>query len=175
MALDWEILKKIYIDYFKSQSTNKNQTMEETSKFIESQYLIFINNGSENFQNKPLSISVGLADSLLSAMKISKKIRTGKPNMLNNNGIKGVIQIWVGATMSPLIPPPPATIPMSNNVNNPGVIQPMNIINSVNECSFAEELIRVLKLHASTISGINIGMTSPPSNTVIPAIWTGIN
>jgi len=175
MALNWEILKKTYIDYFKAQSKNENHTIEATVEFIEAQYLVFIRGGVEIFQNGPIAISTGLKNTLKMAMKTSEKMRTGNPSILNTNGALGVMQIWAGATMSPLIPPPPAVIPINNMVTNPGSVSPMNITNSDKKYSLAEELIRVLQMHASTISGINMGMTSPPANTVIPGIWVGIS
>ena len=174
MALNWEILKKTYIDYFKAQSKNKNHSIEATVEFIEAQYLIFIRGGVEIFQNGPIAISTGLKNTLKMAMKTCEKMRKGKPTILNTNGALGVMQIWSGATMSPLIPPPPAIIPINNMVTNPGSVKPMNITNSEDEYPLAEELIIALQAHASTIGGINTGMTSPPVNAIIPGIWVGI-
>ena len=175
MALNWDILKKTYTDYFEQQTKNQGHSIEATVEFIELQYLAFIRGGVEIFQNAPLSISTGLKMTLKNAMKISEKLREGTPTLLNTNGAMGVIQIWAGGTMSPLIPPPPAVIPMNNMVTNPGSVTPMNLQNSDSGCPLADELVRVLQQHATTIAGINMGMTSPPANAVIPGIWVGIS
>lgn len=180
MAINWQKLEldiKKYLESGKNDINGKDYTIEETAKIIEFLYLTEIRaNATDIFLNKVLSITenegTGLHKSLEAGFNSSFKTNT--INALNQNGTAGVLQHWSGAQFSPLIPAfPEMTLGINNSVTSTGNIIPMNLMGySGQNDLFAKEVVKSLKTHAGTISGLFTGLTSTGNPIAIP--WIGI-
>lgn len=175
MSIDWLELELKISDYLTKNSSDKNATPDATAQFIEDSYKEVALKGSEMYSNGAASLNPGLKDTLLSAFESSFQLTTGSPNILNNSGTIGVVDMWNGVTMQTIGPPPGGVIPVSNLVTSAGEVSPMNVTNSDSLYILASELIKVLKEHSATIKGMNnwLGAGSPPPPVSGP--WTGIN
>lgn len=172
MPIDWKSLENKISQYLLSNNTNKNATANGAAQFIEDSYIAEVKKGIEQYNNKPLKINKGLKNSLLNSFNSTMNIKQGPPSPLNNDGIKGVKDIWMGGQMEMNSPPPGATRSTSNNIVDPGTTSSMNLYNSDSECPLAIELIKVLKSHSNTIMGKNIGVNE--GGAVITGEWKGI-
>ena len=174
--MNWNILEKSLLDYFNAGINDKNRTIENTCRKIDELYINEMkNSGREQYGNPVVNIIPGpLETSLKIAMTSTMSIKSGPPEILNNSGLLGITQTWIGGIMGQIFPPPSAASVVTNVVLIPGIMFTMNIpeqkFNSL-ENIFIKELIIALKKHAATVSGI---CTALVDGVPIPFPWIGI-
>jgi hypothetical protein len=170
--IDWSIFKQnvdLYLKNFVAQSER------DFAKYITSQYEIAILNGTEQYQNTPISYNkIVLEESILMALNMAQT--TGKSDNIATVISSGLIQFWTGAMMGLTIPPIGSISVVSNIVLNPGSVGTMTIINSNDTNNFITQLITLFRIHLTTITGITTALVPQPTGTPIPIPypWVGI-
>jgi hypothetical protein len=179
MAIDWQGLENKISKFLRdgAKEGNNSRTADETASFIAESYVDAVKSGGkEIWGNGVASIqSAPLKASLLAAFNSDFQSKSGGASALNSSGTSGVVGDWAGGVMQTLNAPPTGKVPVSNLVLSPGSPFPMNIQNSESESnvSLAIEIVKSLKQHSTTISGLNL-WADPKSNPV-PGPWTGIS
>ena len=89
---------------------------------------------------------------------------------------QGFPQYWLGATLSPGLPP--ATVPpgiiASMTVLNPGAVTPLPFPPSQSDSEFVENIITLAKMHLFTVGGqMIVNVPSPTGVIPTPAPWIG--
>lgn len=177
MAINWQKLELDIKNYFEKGKNIKTYSIKNTAKMIEFLYITEIKtNATDMFLNGILSITVNESSGLHQSLEagFNSSFRTNNVNVLNQNGIAGVLQHWSGGQMSPLIPALPVmTIGINNSITSPGSVIPMHLMGySDKQDIFAKEVVKALKAHAGTIGGVFTGLNSIGSPVAIP--WLGI-
>ena len=174
MAIDWGSLENDITSYLEKGKNDKNRTISETCAKIESLYIsAVVSKGMEQYGNKVSNLSSGpLKASLQSGMEASFRLQSGDPSPLNSSGCSGLLSMWGSAAMEMIVPPAPTGPVVSNVITNPGIAPPMNI--SLNNL-LQKEIIKALKQHAKTVSGICTSLV-PVGTALVPTPfpWTGI-
>lgn len=90
---------------------------------------------------------------------------------MNATGTNGILLTWLGATMNIASFPPGFATVYSNNITSPGSYVPMNC--ALGGPDFATEVVKSLKAHAKTVTGLDVGQT--PNGSPISVPWVGIS
>lgn len=176
MAIQWNNLKNKIKNFLENGKNDKNRTISKVSKRIENFYISEIMlNATDPFQNKILNINtsdgIGLHKSLMNGFNFT--FNNNSYVQLNQKGMSGVLQHWIGGQMLFSNPGPGMSTGVNNTIVDPGQIFSMDISNVSKENDiFSKELIRVLQLHSTTIKGNLTGVSPTGSPISIP--WVGI-
>ncbi len=181
MAILWSKLENDISLYLDFGIKDNSRTKESLAKEISLLYVNSIKNGgTEQYGNKIISMqSIGLENSLRNAFQEDENIIYGPPAPLNIKGLIGVIVDWESCVVGTSVPPPGAINVISNKITSPGVVTPMNIgsaTSNSNSRDFSREIVKSLRLHSKTITGMciaNVIIYGVPVPMQFP--WTGIN
>lgn len=179
MAIDWNELQNKINNFLRegAREGNTSRTADETAEFIANAYVDAVKaGGKEQWGNGVSSIkSEPLKTSLLAAFQADFQAQSGGASAINSYGASGVVGDWTDGKMQTILPPIFGVVPVSNMVVSPGSSFPMNVQNSTQESNvpLAVEIVKSLKQHSATISGINLWMDLKLNP--VPGPWTGVS
>ena len=171
MPINWDTTKNILVNYFKGYVA---QSEDNAATFITNQYEIAVLQGGDNAYknmvttyNKPV-----LENAIKSAMKIART--TNSNSSMAQLISTGLIGYWTGGQLALIIPPPGATVVVSNMVTNPGTPQPLLVTNGDKFETFVDNLITMFKTHMVSLAGITTALVPTPGGPVpTPFPWVG--
>lgn len=179
MPIDWAGLQNKINDFLRNgaKEGNTSRTADETADFIANAYVDAVKSGGkEQWGNGVASIQIApLKATLLAGFQTDFQAKTGGASATNSMGASGVVGDWSGGQMQTMLPPIVGVVPVSNMVTSPGSSFPMNVSNTEEKSnvSLAVEIVKSLRQHSQTISGINLWLD--PKSTPIPGPWTGVS
>jgi hypothetical protein len=169
MAIDWNLFEYSLTTYFRQK---KSKSEEDTAYYLTNLYDANIRCGSTQYQNKVISANKEILKNMFFAGLIDA--RRNKLNNISNKFSSGLILYWNSVTLDNIVPPPTATITVTNIILSSGLSGKIKIYNTYDFSSLSRSLIFFFRNHLMTIKGISKSIITTPSGPIlIDFPWIG--